>query len=72
MAKQTKAEAVKDIERAERALEAAKAKHRAEFRKAVFAVYEAYGLQLVRTSTDGIGVAIVTLTDETLDEAVPQ
>lgn len=76
MAKQTKAEAVKEIERAERALEAAKAKHRAEFRKVVFAVYEAYGLKLKAVvgqhGTNTGSMQIETLTTETLDQAVPQ
>lgn len=42
-----KHETLKEIERAEKALEATKAKHREEFRKAIAQTFEAFGLALV-------------------------
>jgi hypothetical protein len=67
-----KADALKEIERAEKALEQAKAKHRAEFRKAVFAVYEAYGLRLDSNGDKGERLVITSLGSATIDEVVPQ
>jgi hypothetical protein len=66
-----KAESLKEIERAEKALEAAKRKHREDFRKAVFAVYEAYGLRIVDPD-ETARLVIISLANETLDQAVPK
>lgn len=65
-----KAESLKEIERAEKALEAAKAKHREEFRKVVIRAFEEFGLALVVSDcTDpSAKLAIVPLTSSKLLE----
>lgn len=70
MAKQTKADSVKEIERAEKALEAARRNHRAAFRIAVYEVYQAYGLCI--TSVAEEAVRISQLENATIDQVVPQ
>lgn len=47
-----KHETVKEIERAEKALEASKAKHREAFRKAIAATFEEFGLAITATADD--------------------
>jgi hypothetical protein len=68
-----KSESLKEIERAEKALEAAKRKHREDFRKAVFAVYESYGLKIEIGNDDPrSALEIATLEGGTIDVVVPQ
>ncbi len=68
-----KHETLKEIERAEQAVAAAKAKHREEFRKAIARTFEEFGLALVVSSgTDpGAKLLIVPLTSSKLLE-LPQ
>ncbi len=61
MAKPTEAESVKEIERAEKALETARAKHRAEFRKEIARVFNEYGLALTHNGFAGGALVIETL-----------
>jgi hypothetical protein len=68
--KQTKAEATIEIERAEKALVAAKRNHREAFRIAVFDVYQAYGLCI--TSVAEEAVRITALENATIDQVVPK
>jgi hypothetical protein len=66
-----KSESLKEIERAEKALEAAKRKHREDFRKAVFAVYEPYGLCITPIGENGARM-IASLGSFEIDAVVPQ
>lgn len=71
-----KSESLKEIERAEKALEAAKRKHREDFRKAIARTFEDFGLAIVAElgGTDqnpSATLSIVALTSSKLLE-LPQ
>ena len=51
-----KHETLKEIERAEKALAASKAKHREAFRKAITQVYEEFGLALEPSGPGGLEI----------------
>jgi hypothetical protein len=58
-----KHETLKEIERAEKALEASKAKHREAFRKAIANTFEEFGLALARSPEPTGTLVIVPLAD---------